>query len=39
MMGYLILHVWREQNTEINVHLFEKASDNTRQKKAGTNIS
>jgi len=28
MMRYLISQVWTEQNTEINVHLFENASGN-----------
>jgi len=27
MMRYLISHVWREQNTTIDVNLFENASD------------
>jgi len=31
MMSYLISQVWRKQNSEINVHLFENASDNIRQ--------
>jgi len=32
MMRYLITQVRREQNTEINVHLFENTSDNMRQR-------
>jgi len=39
MMGYLISQVWREQNEEINVHLFKNASDIIGDKKhAGKNI-
>jgi len=33
----LISQVWREQNTEINVHLFENASD-MRKKTSLKNI-
>ena len=33
MMGYLISQVWREQNEEINVHLFKNASDIIGDKK------
>jgi len=32
MMGYLISQMWKGHNTEINVHLFENARDNRRQK-------
>jgi len=32
MMRYLISQVWREQDTEKNVHLFENASEHMRQK-------
>jgi len=31
-MRYLISQVWREQDTEKNVHLFENASEHMRQK-------
>jgi len=32
MIRFLISQVWRERNTEINVHLCENASDSSRQK-------
>jgi len=38
MMRYLFAYVWSEQNTEINVHVFENASDNRRKKQVGNNI-
>jgi len=37
MMRYLISQVWREQNTEIDVHLFDNANDNRIKKQAGIN--
>jgi len=37
MMRNLIQQVWREQNNEITVHLFDNASDNSRQQ-VGKNI-
>jgi len=33
MMRYLISQVWREQNTEVNVHLFDNANDNRYKNK------
>jgi len=34
-MRYLISLGWKEQNTEINVHLFENASDKGDKKQVG----
>jgi len=38
MMRYLISHVWREQNTIIDVHLFDNAIDNRGQKTSWKNF-
>jgi len=31
-MRYLISQLWREQNTETDVHVFDKANDNRKQR-------
>jgi len=38
VMRYLISQVWREENTEINLRMFENASSNVKQKTKWKNV-